>query len=436
MTTVATLQHPALEATPGSTATTELFVRNSGDIVEAYQIQVIGEPANWAVAEPALVRLYPGAAAQVQVRFTPPRSPQVAPADHPYAVRVIPTEKPGDVAVPEGMIRILPFTDTFAEITPRHSKTTRRATHEVAVDNRGNVPVRARLDMAATDAELTARVRPQVLTVLPGQAGFASVDVRHRKRRWKGQSENRPFQVAVATEDEGPLLLDAGSVQKPVLAGATGKALAALLALLLLGAGLWFGLLKPAVESAAKDAAADSAQEVANEEPAGGGASNANGGGDSAAGESPGVEDGATPSPGATPTPSATPARPRPTTAPIANLNEPISVTTQLNRTGTGRYTVPSGKVLLITDMFIENPQGDRGRVDIFVNGRRTYTQSMGNFRTYDYHVQSPLEVTAGNRVELRVTCQEFGTRLAGTSGNRCRTFLTIVGELRNAPRR
>jgi hypothetical protein len=434
MTTVATLQQPALETTPGGTTMTELFVRNSGDIVEAYQIQVVGEPANWAVAEPALVRLYPGAAAQVQLRFAPPRSPLVAPADLPYAVRVIPTERPGDVAVPEGVVRILPFTDTFAEITPRHSKTTRRAAHEVAIDNRGNVAVRARLDMAATDPELTARLRPQVLTVLPGQAAFANVDVRHRRRRWKGQSENRPFQVAVATEDEGPLLLDAGSVQKPVLAGAAGKALAALLAVVLLGAGLWFGVLKRAVESAAKDAAAESAQEVANAGPDGGGGA-ANRGAQAGAGPEAGAP-GGTPSTGASPSGAPPTPRTRATAAPNANFNEPLELTTVLNRTGTRRYTVPSGKVLLITDILVQNPQGDRGRLDLFVNGQRTVTESMANFRTHDYHLVSPLEVPAGRRVELRVNCQEYGNRLAGSGSDRCRTFLTVVGELRNVPRR
>lgn len=435
MTTVATLQQPVLEAVPGGTAATELLIRNSGDLVEAYRVEPIGEPAAWAVVEPAVVRLYPGADALVRLSFTPPRSPHVVPAELPYGVRVIPTERPGEITVPEGMLRVLPLRDTFAEITPRHSKTTRRAAHEVAVDNRGNVPVQARLTTGATDPDLTVRIRPAALAVPPGHAGFVTVDVRHRRRRWrKGQSESRPFQVAVATDEEGPLLLDAGSVQRPVLAGAAGKVLAALLALLVIGAAVWFGLLKRAVESAARDAVATAPENLANVEPDGG--AGAPGGGSAA--DPPGASPLASPSASPSGTPSATPTRrptprptPRATTPPVANFNRSLELTTVLNGTGTARYQVPSGKVLQITDMFVQNPQGDRGRADVLVNGARVITESLGNLRTNDYHVQSPLEVTAGRRVELRVTCQQYGTRLAGMGSDRCRTFLTIVGELR-----
>ena len=220
--------------------------------------------------------------------------------------------------------------------------------------------------MASTDADLTVRVRPPALTVLPGQAGFATVEVHHRKRRWKGQSENRPFQVSVATDDEGPLLLDAGSVQKPVLAGAAGKVLAG-------GAGAAAARRRAVVRPAQAGRRVggqgrrgrNPAEEVANDDPDGSG-----GGGDPDAATPDGLAaSGSTVAGSATRHAAARPPRPRATVPPIANFNEPLELTTVLNRTGTARYTVPSGKILLITDLFVQNPQGDRGRVDVFVSG-------------------------------------------------------------------
>ncbi|MGC5412560.1 hydrolytic protein, partial [Streptomyces sp. DT225] len=51
---------PTVTVSPGAEATTTLTVRNDGDIVEAYTLDVVGDCAAWTTVEPARVSLYPG----------------------------------------------------------------------------------------------------------------------------------------------------------------------------------------------------------------------------------------------------------------------------------------------------------------------------------------------------------------------------------------
>ncbi len=64
-----------MTVSPGGTATTTLTVRNDGDIVEAYTLEVVGDCAAWTTVEPARVSLYPGTSETVALTFAPPRSP-------------------------------------------------------------------------------------------------------------------------------------------------------------------------------------------------------------------------------------------------------------------------------------------------------------------------------------------------------------------------
>ncbi|MEK8144163.1 hypothetical protein NKH18_26845 [Streptomyces sp. M10(2022)] len=63
----------------------------------------------------------------------------------PFGIRVVPTSGQGETVVPEGRVTVLPFTETSAELVPRSSHGSRSGRHQLAVDNRGNVPVTVRL---------------------------------------------------------------------------------------------------------------------------------------------------------------------------------------------------------------------------------------------------------------------------------------------------
>ncbi|MEV7628617.1 hypothetical protein [Actinoplanes sp. NPDC089786] len=430
MTTYAVLEQTPLEILPGNELTCALTVRNNSDVVEAYRFEVVGEVAQWTVLDPPELSVYPGTEQNVTVRFQPPRSFRVRPGEIPFAVRVLPAERPGDSVAPEGFITVGGFTETSAEITPRTSSARRNGKHEVAVDNRGNVPILATITGIDPDDQLKLRSRPERITIQPGSTEFVKVIARHRRRLWQGEPVTHPFQVEVAasalTEPplpaEPPIMLDAGAVQTALIPRGARMLAFGLLALAVLAAGAWFLLLRPAVKSAAEEAVAQPLKEVAAKADSAGKKADdaktkadtteqvvANGGANGGAVKKPGDGEAVT-------------TRLAPTTI---NLQ-----TTQAasNTARTDSHTVGKRTTLVLTDLVLQNPQGDEGRVDVLVNGRAILTLSLANFRDLDYHFVTPFEVPAEKNLTLRTVCQKPGTPIVGATAGQCRTLMFATG--------
>jgi hypothetical protein len=421
MTTVATLDTQLLVLPPGGEASCELQIQNRGDIVEGYRIEVLGEAARWATVEPPTLTVYPGTQAGARIVFHIPRGYDVPAADVPFGVRVLPVEHPEQAVVPEATLRIGAYAETTAELVPRTSRTRRVATHDIAVDNRGNAPLKVDIAAGDPDNALKLKVRPAALVVPPGQTGIAQVTARHRRVHWRGQPAARPFQVEVANGQSAPVVLDGSSIQEPVLAMWLPKLLAILAALAILLAGVWFGLLKPAVKSAAEKAAQGQVDSAIKVQPKSdqGGSGNSGGGGGPSTGPGPGGAGG-----NGTPTPS--PSGP-PSGAPFSGR---LDVEVANGQTKTGTLTVPPGKTFRLTDAVIGNAQGDTGEVDVIAGDQNLVTMASANFRTTDYHWVTGIVVPAGKQVKLTVTCTTAGPPLPKAQPGKCRQFVSFTGVL------
>jgi hypothetical protein len=81
----------------------------------------------------------------------------------------------------------------------------------------------------------------------------------------------------------------------------------------------------------------------------------------------------------------------------------------------TDSFVVPDGKVLSITDIFLQNPEGDSGSLRIQRDDKRLLVVRLDNFRDLDYHFASPLVFTAGQKFTLDVLCQNTAAAPDGT---------------------
>ncbi|WP_426977678.1 hypothetical protein ACQCSU_00730 [Pseudarthrobacter sp. O4] len=251
MSTTATLDSRVVSLEAGGEAFVPLHIRNDGEIVEEYRLRVVGPSGSWTEVVPGFVSIYPGQAATASVEFRPPRSAAVPAGEFPYGVQVVPTEHPEDAVVPEGVLQLLPFYETAAELMPRSSRGRLGASHRVAVDNRGNVPITVTFTGSDPGDLLDISSREPVLTVQPGTVEFARVRVRALRAIWRGRSETHAFAVAAQPLDGPPVVLDGTHVQEPVLPAWIFKAVL-LLVLLVLGlAALWFLVLRFAAEPTA-----------------------------------------------------------------------------------------------------------------------------------------------------------------------------------------
>ncbi|MFI1066839.1 MULTISPECIES: hydrolytic protein [Streptomyces] len=448
------LDIPPVSVTPGDTASTTLTVRNDSDIVEAYRLEVVGDCAAWTTLEPERLSLYPGTSETVTIRLAPPRSPQVRAGEVPLAVRVLPTEQPEAVRVPETTVHIGEFREVRAESAPRRRRGWLRGRYRLAVRNEGNSPVRLGFSPAQPGEELKFAFTPAELKLEPGESAEVGLRVRTGRPVWFGSPVTWPFTVTVAEADSAaagggtdgkgaadgkggkdlrerpepdPVRapLDVEFVQIPIFPTWLLAVLAALLALLL----AWFLLVRPAVRSTAKEAADEAVQKKPTP------SADLNG-------QSPVTGDGTQPGGAKDTRPGAGGAGPGGATGGgtggggtgAGTQGQQSSATIDLQTAGgqtkTGTYTVPAGKAFGITDIVVANFQGDEGVVTFDFGDRKITTIALETFRNQDYHWVTPISITESQTVTVQVTCAKPGTPATGRQAQECHEVLNVSGVL------
>jgi hypothetical protein len=392
MSAVAVLQQRSVTVEPGGEAVVSIRVRNTGRVVDQFALQVLGDPGEWAAVEPPTLSLFPNTEETATIRFKPPRMSAVAAGERPFGVRVVSREDPEGVAVEEGSVVVGVFRDTSAELVPRNSRGSYSASHELAIDNNGNVPVEVFVRGTDPDAALTFRSRPPGLQVGPGRAGFVRVRVTARSLFVSGPARSHPFQLHVGSADQPPLAVDGSMVQEPLVNRvvrnvAVGAALALVGALL-----LWQFVLRPAVQSAATSAVATPLAQQSSAIAALQHQASSGGGG----GQTPKAG-------GGTPTPVATAGGGGGTGGNASGQ----SFARRLDQSGGGRnqYRVPAGTTVSITDLVFQNPGGDHGTVLLQRNGTTLLVENLDDFRDLDYHFVSPITLSANETIDLAVQC-------------------------------
>jgi hypothetical protein len=416
MTPSAVLNPTTVRLEAGTSTRIPLLIRNTGDIVEGYRVEIVGPPAAWTTVEPSEVTIYPGDAATLQVDVHPPRDASATAGEHLFGVRVVPLEHPEDAVVPEGVVEVLPFLDLTAELVPRASHGRLGGRHEVAVDNRGNAPID--VDLTASDPAdmLMTRVRPETVTVEPGSAAFADVRVRSAQTVWRGAAVTHPFTVQV-TPREGPAVtLDGTHVQVPLIPSWAPRAALACLLLLAALFALWHGPVKRTIKTTATAAVAPQVAEVkAQARQANDAAASAQGSAKDAGNSAKQVEKIA-----------GKPVSPAVVEVPFAERLAPPPAAKGQTRTDT--YTVRPGDTVELTDFVFENPQGDFGTMQLTLDKTTLFNLALENFRASDFHFVSPIRAEKGQTLTMTVRCDEVGTPPAGPAPSTCNTAAYLGG--------
>lgn len=396
-----TLSEKTVEVLPGAVATCAVTVKNTGTVVDQFTIDILGDPAAWTAAEPATLSLFPGAEETTTVFFRPPRDAGTPTGELPFGVRARSREDPAGSAVEEGVLVVGAYQDTFAELVPRTSRGSRGATHELAVDNRGNSRLNATVTAGDQDQLLGFDVEPPGLVVDPGSAGFAKIRVKPRKRFWRGQPKTRAFKVAVQGEGGPPILLDGSLLQEALLPRWLIPALLAALGVLVALIVVWLMFLQPAIKSAATQAL-----EAAGITPlptqVGGGPATPKPGTPTPVVTGPPATPGPTPPPGETPTPMPTPAPPTPTPPPVA---QGVPADGRLAKDGSNPTSATFSAPFYLTDLVFANPSGRAGTLQLRRDSFVLITLRLENFRDLDFHYVTPIVVQAGQTLGFVATC-------------------------------
>lgn len=363
----AKLDHDHLLVDPGGEVRGVVTVRNTGTVVDQFSLEVLGDAAGWTTIEPASLSLFPGSEGTATFVIRPPRLWSTQPGPQALGIRAASKEDPSGSVVEEATLEIGPFNETSAEVSPRTSHGRFGASHDVPVDNRGNIPVEATVAGSDPDLLLAFSTTPAATIVEPGAVGIARLRVRPVKRFWRGPSRTRRFQVAVEPVKGKPIALEGVFLHDAILPAWIIPGLAALLALAILALFFWFAFLRPAVQSAAGQTATQVLSSAGIPVPGGGGSSGGGPSGGGSSGSGPGPTDG--------------------------------------RLTPTSPVTIVAGQTLHITDLIFGNPEGASGTLDLVRNGTTLLDLRLDNFRDLDEHFVTPIEVKAGDTLQLTASC-------------------------------
>jgi hypothetical protein len=430
------LDSAVVDAEPGAETAFDIRVENTGVVVDAILLDVLGDAREWARAEPSQLNLLPGTGERVRIVFCPPQSASLPAGEVPFAVRAMSSEDTAGSVIEEGVVRVGAFTDLVAELVPKTASGRRMARQRLIVENRGNEPDEVTISAEDPDAALSFRIRPRAATVLPGTAMFVRFRPAPRKRFLKGTSKTLAFQACVLPTKSEPVTANGAMLQRqmmpewllPVLAGAAAVATAAV--------ALWFTLLKPTIQSAATQAVTQQTQQLAAS------AQKANNAADQASQAAKDAATVATAALGgsqkhaeaiATKKSKATlsaKSSARKTVGATASAGgaSPASGFLQANATpgsayATYAYPIATGGTLNVSDIVLENPMGDSGLLQIRAGSRTLFEFGLADFRDLDYHFVQALQFTPAAPLTLAVQC-------ADTGGEHCTAALSFSGTL------
>ncbi len=377
----ARLENNALSVEPGAAAVVRVKIQNTGQVVDEFTFQVLGDAAAWAAVAPATIPLFPGKEEIATVTFRPPRTPQVAAGPVHFGVRVVSREDPQGSVVEEGVLTVGAFADAAAELVPKNSRGSRSGVHEVAVDNRGNGQMQVALSATDQDKLLNFNINPTSLVVAPGTAGFARLKVQPRQTFFRGSPKSRQFKVGVQPAGQPPIILDGTMVQGPLLAPWMIPVAAGVLVALVALALFWFLAVKPGIESVARNAVAT---------PSASGGGNPGGGG-----HSPSTG-------GSTPTPTG------------SSASGGINFSQRLAPASGPTYKLPANTTLYVTDLFFNNPASENGQVSLQRDGVSLLVENLQNFRDLDYHFVTPIQLNPNQTIALAGSCAQCSVLVSG----------------------
>lgn len=401
---------------PGQPSAWPLTLRNEGSVVDAFTFEPLGDLAPWASVEPAELGLLPGEERVVAVQIVLPRDSSVAAGPHPIALRVISREAPDSTRVEEGLVEVAPFVDVTAELGPRISiaRGQRRGRHQLAVDNRGNTAAQVRLDLLDPQEQVRGTLDEATLEIGPGQSQLVTVKVHARHQSWRGANTALPFEVLVEPLGAEAFVAKGRLLQRPVFPSWFGKAVLALVALAVVGSGLWLAVLKPTIQSSARSAAAEESAQamdtIAQTSSAQQKAAEASAQRQDKAIKKIQDKVGKTP----------VTAVPGQDGTPVDPLGDPVA---KRIAAGAGDQSpsivLDPAKIVSITDLLLQNPEGNVGVVRITQNGATVYVARLENFRDLDLHLVAPLSFAPGDTLGLEVSCKnapEFGPCTPGVT--------------------
>ncbi len=388
MTVTASFQPSTISSSPGNAAALTLRLHNDADAEEVVKLRALGDLAAHTVLQSETIYLEPGESFEVPVIVDVAST--LTSGSHTSGIEV--SSGNGTRITAEAIIAVEASVAYAVSLQPLRSVSGKRGKHHVAVDNTGNTAVTIEVAAQATESLVDIELAAPLVNVDPGQHAKIELRVHPRNHFWNGEPVEHPFTVRVAGSDHGVHDFEGVFEQGPRLRPWFGPAAAGMLGALAVGTLAWFVLLRPAVQSIADDraAAALEAQQATF---------------DATVAELEAAAERARQLPLGTP----------------ADLR--LTADAPAGESANESFTVASDRVLSVTDVVLENPDGAIGRIALLRSGEVLLESELANFRDLDRHFVAPFRFDGSDTVELRLVCET-----PGPNTDSCAVGASIVG--------
>ena len=396
--------------TPGSPTSLALSVENVGDHTETYTIIPAGLTAPWTTVTRPNVTLFGGSQDIVEIVIRPPAIYSTTAGPTTVAVRVVSQTDPDDSVIAEVIAEVGWFDDRRITTLQPVRRARRRTTFEFMVENHGNNLANCRLHLIDRTNRIDGSFDPPAVGVAPGSTSLVRLNAKAHGGVFRRSERQLDFEIEATEPEHEPATGLATLIQPPTVSGRFLARAAA--TLLVVGAiiAAWFGVVRPELRDAAERAVDDRIDELE-------------------------VTPTTTTAIAAITVPDETDAGPD--AAVVEPIGDPVSyriaVDVGVNQERSESITVPPDSQFRMTDLVLQNPNGDLGSAQLLRNGEILYEFDLGSMSSANEFQPriSPIPFAPSDNIVLAVECSVVGA----PSGTGCEIAVLLGGVLVTADR-
>lgn len=197
-----TLSPEKLHVTPGGSVEAVATIRNVGDVVEAYSIEIEGIEPQWVTLSVLSASLFPGDEAQVHLGIQLPRTSVVKAGRYEVRLKVISKRDPSVQSTVEVALDVEGFLLFDVDLTPRKVRA-RKGSYQVRVTNSGNLKTTYALAGQDPEEMWDFKFKQDTVVVEPGATVEMPVVVKPRKSPMVGRPKSRTFNLSITPHAAG-----------------------------------------------------------------------------------------------------------------------------------------------------------------------------------------------------------------------------------------
>lgn len=187
-----------LEVAPGQSVTATATIKNAGDVVEAYSVEVEGIEAAWCILSVSSVSLFPGDQEQVHITIQPPKATSSRAGAYKATIKVASSRDPAMETAAQLAVEVGRFMGFDVDLSPKKARG-RRGSYRLSITNSGNVATT--YTFTGQDAEETCHFEfgLNAATVEPGGTAEVPLVVDPKSKPFTGKAKTYDFTVTVSS---------------------------------------------------------------------------------------------------------------------------------------------------------------------------------------------------------------------------------------------